>query len=151
MCGRGTNEGVRGRLLAVGVLALVASGCGKNPDECNARAPDNVHLTLVDATTQAPVRGFAQVDQGRYGGYDDCYDCSGCSSLNVLVAGQQTVWVTADGYARVTLRLDGGSGSGACGFTFKDLSEVVQMTPQPGATAAPAQIVCMDMSVQADM
>jgi hypothetical protein len=144
-------ERVRGISLAMCVVALVASGCRNHPDACNSRILPNVHLTLVDATTQAPVRGFAQVDQGLYDGYDDCYDCGGCSTVNVLVAGAQTVWVMADGYARVTLQLDGGSGSGVCGHTFRDISEVVQMTPQPGATAPPAGIVCMDMSVPADM
>lgn len=132
----------------MGVVALVASGCGRNPDACNSRIPPNVHLTLVDATTQAPVRGFAQVDQGLYGGYDDCNDCGGCSSVNVLVTGRQTVRVTADGYAPLTLQLDGGSGSGVCHHTFTDISEIVELTPQPGATASPVGIDCSDMSVR---
>jgi hypothetical protein len=136
----------------MGVLALVASGCSNTTDECNSRIPDNVHLTLVDAITHAPVRGFAQVDHGIQGGSDDCTDCGGCSSMNVLVTGQQSVRVTADGYAGVTLQVDGGSGSGVCDHTFEDLNEVVQMTAQPGATGAASGIACLgDMSIQLDM
>jgi hypothetical protein len=103
---------------------------------------------LVDATTRVSVRGFAQVDHGAQGGYDDCNSCGGCSSLNVVVIGQQTVWVVADGYAPVTVQIDGGSGSGVCGQTFEDLSEVVEMTPQPGTAAQPWGIGCGDMSVR---
>jgi hypothetical protein len=135
-------------LVMLGLSATVASGCSSNVDACNARIPNNVHLMLVDATTQAPVRGFAQVERGVFGGYDDCTNCAGCASLSVFVTGPQTVWVTADGYAPVTLQLDGGSGSGTCGHTFKQLSQVVPLTPQPGATGTPSGIVCTDMTMQ---
>jgi hypothetical protein len=151
LSGAGSIEAVREVLLAVIVVALAASGCVNYPDACNSRILPNVHLTLVDETTQAPVRGFAQVRHGSYGGYDDCNDCGGCASVNVLVTGQQTVSVVANGYAPVTLDLDGGAASGVCGHTFKEISEVVQMTPQLGATATPVGIVCLDMSLPADM
>jgi hypothetical protein len=142
---------MRARWLALGALALAASGCGNGVDQCNTNTPPNLHLTLVDATTQAPVRGFAHVGASAYSGADDCFDCGGCASVNVLVKGPQTVRVSADGYAAVTLQVDGGSGHGACGHTFEDISQVVQLSPQPGATGTPSGIVCGDMSMRADM
>jgi hypothetical protein len=128
---------VRGVFLTMGLLGLAASGCGNHADACNARIPPNVQLTLVDATTQGPVRGFAQVDDGAYDGYDDCYDCGGCSTVNVLVVGKQTVRVTADGYAPVTLELDGGTGSGVCGYTFQVVRDDAGFHRSDWASPAP--------------
>ena len=143
---------MRGALLCLSAVVLVASGCWKNPDECNARFPNNVHLTLVDATTQAPVYGHASVVNGLYGGIDDCQECGGCSTLSVIVVDKQTVLVSADGYAEATLAIDAPTGSGQCGLPFKQVNVVVQMTPQPGATYPVGDdLVCMDMGIPTDL
>ena len=144
---------MRGVLLCLGAVVLVASGCWYGPRECNARLPDNVHLTLVDATTQAPVYGHASVVDGRYDGIDDCGECAGCSSVNVFVAETQTVLVTADGYAEASLSIDAAYGSGQCGLPLKQVTQVVQLIPQPGATypAGTERGVCTDMGIPTDL
>ena len=133
---------------------LVASGCWKNPDACNIRLPDNVHLMLVDATTRAPVDGHARVMNGLYGGLDDCAECGGCSSVSVVVVDKGTVLVTADGYAEATLSIDAPAGSGQCGLPLTQVNQVVPLTAQPGASypaVTSGGLPCTDMGIPTDL
>jgi len=144
---------MRGGLLCLGAVVLVASGCLNTPDECNAKLPPNVHLTLVDGATQAPVLGHARVVDGLYDGLDDCAECGGCSSVSVVVIDKQAVLVTADGYAETTLNIDAPRGSDQCGVPLKQVTQVVQLTAQPGATypaVTSDDAVCMDMGIPTD-
>ena len=141
---------MRGVVLYLSTVVLVANGCNRS-DECNIRLPANVHLTLVDATTQAPVNGHASVVNGLYDGFDDCAECGGCTTVSVVVVETRVVLVTADGYAEATLSIDAPPGSGECGLPLTQVSLVVRLPPQLGASYPVTGLVCMDMGIPSDL
>jgi hypothetical protein len=122
------------RCVVVVMLFLIAllsqAGC---VGECSAgHPPSNVRLTVEDATTGGLVISpmVVLVDEKDIG----ACPCGGCATVGFTLVHQHLVTIRSNGYAEKTLMLDGGATTHSCGdWPSKDITQTVQLAPQPGA------------------
>ena len=122
------EPGVR---LAFVVFAAFGVGCA-NPNNCRQTPlpADNIHLTLVDAST-----GQATTTEAFVGAHS--YGCT--SRVDLLVTGTRDLTVSASGYVPTVVSVDGGEELRDCNMVWPthDVTLTVMLTPaaiQDGGT-----------------
>jgi hypothetical protein len=126
---------VRARELAVRLafigLAAFSVAC-PNPNNCQQTPlpPNNIHLTLLDASTGQPTTTEAFVGAHSYG-------CT--SRIDLLVTGTRDLTVSANGFVPTIVSVDGGEELRDCNMVWPthDVSLTVMLAPaaiQDGGT-----------------